>query len=202
MTFDRMTAREWTVKHGYFLQMGGFRLVCSEEEREGLQKKTIYRFMNEAYRYQSRLGDGMLEGVLNFRSFLLLLQEHKIDFPSTTEEEIDDRSKGDALSKGIALLQITWFIIQLIARRVQGLTITELELTTAALAGLNSVMYLFWWSKPLGVQFPIVIRTKEVEKMLAERPVAGLNWKFESRPFKLGNYVSHEYVLLQRLEIV
>ena len=79
----------------------------------------------------------MCEGVLRFWNFRKLLQEHKIDFPSTTEEEIDDRSKGDALSKGIALLQITWFIIQLIARRVQGLTITELELTTAALAGLN-----------------------------------------------------------------
>ena len=88
--------------------------------------------------------------MLHFYEFRQLLQEHKIDFPSTTAEEIDDRSKGDALSKGIALLQITWFIIQLIARRVQGLTITELELTTAALAGLNSVMYVFWWNKCQG----------------------------------------------------
>ena len=163
---------------------------------------TIFECSFKTYWYRSRPDNDMWEGTLQFDGFRLLLKEHKIDFPSITKEEIDDRSKGDALSKGIALLQITWFIIQLIARRVQGLTITELELTTAALAGLNSVMYLFWWSKPLGVQFPIVIRTKEVEKMLAERPVAGLNWKFESRPFKLGNYVSHEYVLLQRLEIV
>ena len=120
-----------------------------------------------AYAYRSRLGDGIWEGVLQFDKFRSLLKEHKIVFPSTTEAEIDDRSKGDALSKGIALLQITWFIIQLIARRVQGLTITELELTTVALAGLNSVMYVFWWNKPLDVRCPIVVRTKTVEQRLA-----------------------------------
>ena len=142
--------------------MGGFKLACSREE---------YFYVRREHRYQSRLGDGIWEGVLQFDKFKDLLQEQKIEFPSTTEVEIDDRSKGDALSKGIALLQITWFIIQLIARRVQGLTITELELTMAALAGLNSVMYVFWWNKPLDVRCPIVIRTKAVEKMLAERPV-------------------------------
>ena len=150
--------------------MGGFKLACTKEEgREVLMYK---------YQYQSRLGDDIWEGVLQSWDFRKLLEGHKIDFPSTSEAEIDDRSKGDALSKGIALLQITWFIIQLIARRVQGLTITELELTTAVLAGLNSVMYVFWWNKPLDVRCPIIIRTKAVERMLAERPVEEHEWKF------------------------
>ena len=179
---DWITAPEWTTKHGYFLQMGGFKLACSQEEAyaDVMSGCRSWRAVQEKYTYKSQLGDGMLEGVLHFQSFLLLLQEHKIDFPLTTAEEIDDRSKGDALSKGIALLQITWFIIQLIARRFQGLTITELELTTAALAGLNSVMYVFWWNKPLDVRCPIVIRTKAVEKMLAKRPVEEHVWKFNN----------------------
>ena len=29
---DRVTAQRWTTKHGYFLQMGGFKLACSQEE--------------------------------------------------------------------------------------------------------------------------------------------------------------------------
>ena len=60
---DWITAPEWTTKHGYFLQMGGFRMVCSEEESVELQMKTLrFWFMDEAYRYRSRLGDDMLEG--------------------------------------------------------------------------------------------------------------------------------------------
>ena len=186
-----MTAPEWTTKHGYFLQMGGFKLAHTEEE----DNASSYYYTLWQYRYQPLLGGGVWEGVLQFGNFQLLLQEHKIDFPTTTAEEIDDRSKGDALSKGIALLQITWFIIQLIARRVQGLTITELELTTAALAGLNSVMYVFWWNKPLDVRCPIVIRTKDVEKMLAERPVEEHEWTFDDPDeFRLFDYLREAFL--------
>lgn len=112
-------------------------------------------------------GDDIWEGVLTISTLKNLLSENLIRFPSITEDEINDRSKGDALSKGIALLQLTWFIIQVIARAVQGLAITELELTTAALAGLNGIMYFFWWSKPRDVQFPVLIRTKGVEHQLS-----------------------------------
>lgn len=87
------------------------------------------------------------------------------------------RSKGDALSKGFALLQLAWFIIQIITRAAQGLAVSELELTTAALAGLNSAMYIFWWSKPRDVRFPVVIRTKGAEAVLGKRP-EDLTWNF------------------------
>jgi len=49
-------------------------------------------------------------------------------------EAIMDRSKGDALSKGIAILQTGWFILQCIARKIQGLAVTELEVVTLAFA--------------------------------------------------------------------
>jgi len=74
-----------------------------------------------------------------------------------SEEDIKDRSKGDILSKLIAITQTTWFILQCIARGRQRLTLTELELVTLALASLNAITYVFWWHKPLGVQVPIRI---------------------------------------------
>ena len=156
------------MKHAHFLQMGGFRLVCSEKDEYGLHGtiEPLYK----CYRFRSQLGDNLWEGVLDFDKMRELLEENVVDLPATTEEEINDRSKGDAFSKGIALLQILWFIMQMIARHMRGLSITELELTTVALAGMNSVMFLFWWNKPLNVQCPIVIRTKYVEKILADKP--------------------------------
>lgn len=74
-----------------------------------------------------------------------------------TEEQIQDRSKGDILSKGLVVLQTSWFIIQLLARAVTRLPITELEFSTLAFAILNGATYALWWNKPLDVQCPIIL---------------------------------------------
>jgi len=74
------------------------------------------------------------------------------NFPRLSKAEIDDKSKGDAISKGLVILQTGWFVMQCIARGVQGLPITELELATVAFAALNFVIYLLWWEKPQNVQ--------------------------------------------------
>ena len=94
-------------------------------------------------------------------------KEHPdIRIPKITAAAIEDRSKGDALSKIITILQTTWFIVQCIARGQQRLALTELELVTLALASLNAVTFAIWWHKPLGVQDPVQIYFKvETEKV-------------------------------------
>ncbi|KAF8950662.1 hypothetical protein BDZ97DRAFT_1687152 [Flammula alnicola] len=123
------TDKGWTKTHGYFLQMGGFMLF------EGNTRK----------------------GVLSHRTLEALLEEDKIKFPNITEEEIQDRSKGDALSKTLVIGQTTWFIAQCISRKAQGLVTTELELVTLGFAVLNAFMYYFWWNKPLGVRTSVPV---------------------------------------------
>ena len=80
-----------------------------------------------------------------------------IKIPKIKAADIEDRSKGDALSKIIAILQTSWFIVQCVARGQQRLALTELELVTLALASLNAVTFAIWWHKPLGVQEPVQI---------------------------------------------
>ena len=87
-----------------------------------------------------------------------------IEIPRVTAADMEDRSKGDALSEIIAILQTTWFIVQCIARGQQRLALTELELVTLALASLNAMTFAIWWDKPLGVQEPVKIYLK-VEKI-------------------------------------
>jgi hypothetical protein len=72
-----------------------------------------------------------------------------------TEKEIGDKGKGNSLSKIIVLVQTTWFILQCIARKINHLPITELELVTLAFAALNFVTYALWWNKPLDVECPM-----------------------------------------------
>ncbi|KAF5368789.1 hypothetical protein D9757_012276 [Collybiopsis confluens] len=73
-------------------------------------------------------------------------------------EELQDRNKSDNFAKFIALGQTTWFVIQLGARWVSSLPVTELEVMTLAFASMNVLIYFFWWNKPQGVGFPIQIQ--------------------------------------------
>ena len=89
--------------------------------------------------------------VLTPKDFRNLLADQEIGFPLISEKEIQDRSKGDGLSKALVVVQTTWFIAQCISRKVQGFTITEMELVTVAFAFLNGIMYFLWWNKPVDV---------------------------------------------------
>ncbi|KAF8648136.1 hypothetical protein AX16_006386 [Volvariella volvacea WC 439] len=77
------------------------------------------------------------------------------DLPAIRKKEIQDRGKGDILAKAIVVLQTLWFVVQCIARRVENLVLTELELVTLAFAALNTLTYILWWDKPLNVEYPI-----------------------------------------------
>ncbi|KAJ7751595.1 hypothetical protein B0H16DRAFT_822452 [Mycena metata] len=79
------------------------------------------------------------------------------------EADIEDKSKGDALSKGVAIAQGLWFVTQCLARVSQHLPLTGLEVATLAFAVLSVVIYLLWLHKPLDVQQPIVVARSEVE---------------------------------------
>ena len=65
------------------------------------------------------------KGVLSQESFSELLMAGKIEFPTITAKEIEDRSKADGFSKTIALGQTLWFVAQCLARRVQNLDLTR-----------------------------------------------------------------------------
>ena len=115
----------WTMSHGFFIGMGGFTL----HDQRGTAVK-----------------------ILEPKELEKLYNEGKVAWPSITEEEIQDRSKGDYLSKGVVLLQMSWFIIQCIVRAAYGLAITELEVVTLTFAVLSGITYHLWWHKPLDVR--------------------------------------------------
>ncbi|KAG6865586.1 hypothetical protein C0991_001135 [Blastosporella zonata] len=119
----------WTQTHGFFAIMGGFQ---------------IYNESDTSKRVRPLDPDDIEP----------YLKTHVIDI---SEEDILDRSKGDALAKSLAVIQVTWFILQVAARAVQHLAITELEVVTLAFAILNFMTYFCWWNKPLDVNYGIRI---------------------------------------------
>ncbi|PPQ90235.1 hypothetical protein CVT25_012994 [Psilocybe cyanescens] len=130
---NSIIAKGWTKTQAFFLVMGGFSL------------------------YQ----DGVLLRTLEAREMEKLEEEGKIEWPTITEAEIKDKSNGDFFSKGVVVMQTTWFIIQCIARGSKRLVLTDLEVVTLAFAALTMVIYGLWWHKPLDVQVSAPVRLKK-----------------------------------------
>ncbi|KAG1730950.1 uncharacterized protein EDB91DRAFT_737230 [Suillus paluster] len=124
--------REWTMAHGFFAWMGGFMLNVDDKPRATLDPDELLDFVRKG----------------------------SMDMPIITEAEIEDRSKGDGLSKGIAILQLVWFVLQLIARYAQNLPITLLEIDTLAVSALTCITYCLWWKKPKNVGCPYTVHWK------------------------------------------
>ena len=72
-------------------------------------------------------------------------------------EEIEDRSKGDVIAKIVVVVQTLWFALHVINRAIQGISVTELELTTLGHTVLNIFIYWCWWHKPVNVRFPFKV---------------------------------------------
>ncbi|KAF5311402.1 hypothetical protein D9758_018978 [Tetrapyrgos nigripes] len=85
------------------------------------------------------------------------MEEILADIRATKVQDIEDKSKANAVSKGLALLRTLWFPVQMLARAVQHLPITALEIATVGFTILNLLMYGLWWYKPLDVQRPIMV---------------------------------------------
>jgi len=90
-------------------------------------------------------------------------QGEKFEFNSNQSRsislsEIKDRSKGDSLAKTLVLFQLAWFSVQVIARAVEHITVTALEITTIAYILVSAILYAIWWHKPKGVRYPLTVR--------------------------------------------
>ena len=134
--------QQWSMMHGFFIVMGGFHLFKDGSEESDSQRK-------------SQEDDDPLHPLLAND-----LTRDDISFTMPTLAEIEDRGKSDWLAKSLVLLQTSWFVVQCIARAIEHLPVTHLEIVTVAYAVMNLVIYAFWWDKPLNVGRPVRVFRK------------------------------------------
>ena len=84
------------------------------------------------------------------------VKQGTLDLP--TRYEVEAKGQGDAFSKATALLQICWFVMQCLARPIQGLPLTKLEVIALSYTFVSVTMYSYWWSKPFSVSQPVRVR--------------------------------------------
>lgn len=166
------------LKHAFFADMGGFVLRPSDGVRFFLDAKHV-----------------------------LWLLEHQVISTAEFEENfildtktIDDRIKSDTFIRVIAVGQALWFCVNIIARGVQGLAITTLEITTIGIIIDSILVYYFWRDKPADVESIEVVEVKKTlgEIMLLEedeaarkRPYFRTPLDFTSRSIWSFNLIHH-----------
>ncbi|KAG1814706.1 uncharacterized protein BJ212DRAFT_348306 [Suillus subaureus] len=123
---SKISSAGWTLTHGFFAWMGGFMLYVDGKPRATLTPDELLQFVREG----------------------------SVEMPVITEADIEDRSKGDVLSKSVAILQLVWFII---ARYAQHLPVTLPEIDTLGIAALTCIAYGLWWKKPKDVGRPYIV---------------------------------------------
>ena len=91
--------------------------------------------------------------------------------PKLSTADLEDRSKGDVFIKGAAVLQLTWLVIQMIARGSEDLAISLLEVMTLAFAVCAIATYILLWHKPQDVMTPTYVEATDI---LTREQVIGL----------------------------
>jgi len=126
----------WTMTHAFYANMGGFVLKRPSPN--------IANHINE-------------EEHIDAEEMIEVLDSDISNLPS--EQEIQDKSKGDIFVKGTAVVQVLWLLVQVIARDTRNLPTSQLEISVLAFSVCAFITYLFFWGKPQNVMTPTYITT-------------------------------------------
>ena len=125
-------AQPWTITRSLYATMGGF--VVSSSDRTPLPGQSHARM------------------VLTVPAIKLIAKYEPEIFTTLSESAIQDKSKANTFVKFLTCSQATWFCIQCLTRYMQDLSVSLLEINTAAHAICALALYFFfWWNKPLDV---------------------------------------------------
>jgi hypothetical protein len=129
--------RTWTLVHSFYANMGGLLYTLSPYGHEPIihpltTNDIVY---NSDHLYSCPLQDLILE-----------------------KKDIEDKSKADWLLKAIAISQIIWLILNVAARGITKLPITQLEIATVAFSFVAIVTYVANWWKPKDIVTVTVLR--------------------------------------------
>lgn len=115
---------DWTLRHSFFVDMGGLHLRCP----------------------------GHSSFPINSRQLHFLITNGYVTYPSIEENQIRDRNKVDGTLRLLTLIQTLFFQTNMLLRAVQKLAVTALELSTSAFVVLSISTTVFWFRKPADVE--------------------------------------------------
>jgi len=84
--------------------------------------------------------------------------------PEISARELEGLGNGDTVVKFLAVLQLCWFLVQLIGRRSNNLPLSQLEIATLAFAASSLFTYILLWERPRGIEHRYKIEASQLPK--------------------------------------
>lgn len=122
---------EWTMKHAFHANSGGFKLHTPDHFTIPIDAKQLLYLINHKY----------------------------INYPNLSVQDIEDKNKVDLLLRLLSIAQTIWFCATVISRGAEGLVVTGMELTTAAFILCSLVTSFCWWNKGADVTVSVKLDT-------------------------------------------
>ena len=141
--------------HAYYAEMGGFAFYASYDEDT---PKSFFEISTDPC---------CAVEVPKFETLIYIMEHFPHIITDVTEDYILDQAASSGLSKALLIVQVAWFCTNCASRLFQGLPLSLLEVSTAAHAFCTLLTYFVWWSKPLNVAMPTLLRDKEAREVYA-----------------------------------
>ena len=161
--FRRSGYDEWSMKHAFFANMGGFWLTTGDNISWPLDAHQLHYLIVEGWLdHQTVVNQVML-----------------------SKDVIEDKNKVNSFLRLITIAQTLWFVSNCIGRQIQGLTITTIELTTLGLIPTTIALMVWWWEKPADVDRPEYLKISATVEDIHAR--AGFTKRWYDTPLDFLN---------------
>ena len=160
---------DWTVRHGFFANMGGLELQPLDSPTFPVNAKQLHYLVTRNY----------------------------IDYPHLDTRDMLDKSKSSKFQKALTGTQITWFLTQLVGRLVQNLPITAIELTTFLSVLCTFFIWYKWDQKPLDIRSPITLKMQSsiADVLKQERTIHGASQPYRQTPLDFVDDLSPSWLV-------
>ena len=132
--------------------MGGFAFYGSFNDNDPADKETLLEIAtNPRHTVDVPKFETLIYIMTHFPHIITDVQKH------VTLDPVG--SSGQ--TKALLIIQVGWFCTNCVSRLVQHLSLSLLEVSTAAHAFCTLVTYLVWWFKPMNIAVPTILRERE-----------------------------------------
>ena len=144
--------------HAFYATMGGFAFYGPYDDNNPTVEESLFQISTNPH-YTAE--------VPKFETLVYIMEHFPHIFTDITEESILDQAASSSLSKALLIVQVAWFCTNCASRLSQRLPLSLLEVSTAAHAFCTLLTYFVWWSKPLNVAAPTIMREKGAREVYA-----------------------------------
>ncbi len=160
---------DWTIRHGFFVNMGGLELKSQ----------------------------GSPAFPINSRQLHYMVAKGHIRYPLLEIKQIINRSNSDYFQIMLTSFQLTWFVVQLVGRLAERLPVTTMEFLTLLSSLCTGFICYQWSQKPRNVRIPIVLEMQAsiMDVRAQEWSISGENELCRQTPLDFVNETSPPWLV-------